>query len=371
MIIIIDGNAFLNVSVSIVKNILSNNPAIGSSYFVPDIMDDSKFMLKQLSKHKFKEFTESYLTNIILPYKNIIDNIIFVFDSKSWRKRYIREHIESDKDEEFEYKGKRKYDDHIYLFFEYFQNEVLPNLSESCNIQQLKVDGAEGDDLIAYLCEYFTDDICIWTVDKDLIQLVDSGSRSIILSMPKQMTKTKKIYTSLNFDLLDKPMQTESIDLFDIDIRGIDNSTISNIVKTLINKDFIQIRIDPGNVVLTKCLGGDSSDSIPRIHTKMTPGKILKIVETFTNIIEPTPILEYLDNNFNEFINIITPEIVSSLKLKDQSEIDSTIKNLKRNFKLIRLNSKVFPSDLYDSIKESIVSTTFSKFNLSKFKKNI
>ena len=54
MNLIIDGNAFLNVAVSIVKNILANDKRIGEKYYVADLLNDDKFILKQGSKESFK-----------------------------------------------------------------------------------------------------------------------------------------------------------------------------------------------------------------------------------------------------------------------------------------------------------------------------
>ena len=50
MNLIIDGNAFLNVAVSIAKNILANDKRVGEKYYVSDLLNDDKFMLKQASK---------------------------------------------------------------------------------------------------------------------------------------------------------------------------------------------------------------------------------------------------------------------------------------------------------------------------------
>ena len=91
--------------------------------------------------------------------------MFFVFDSKSWRKKYIKDHFETHGEGDFSYKGQRKYDDKIYLFFDYFQTEILPTLSDEYGILANRVQGAEGDDLIAYICENLQEDICIWSVD--------------------------------------------------------------------------------------------------------------------------------------------------------------------------------------------------------------
>jgi hypothetical protein len=60
MNIVIDGNAFLNVSASIVKNMLHNDKRIGEKYFVSDLLDDSKFVLTDYTwntKYPYKKYS--------------------------------------------------------------------------------------------------------------------------------------------------------------------------------------------------------------------------------------------------------------------------------------------------------------------------
>ena len=123
MNIVIDGNAFLNVSASIVKNMLQQDKRIGEKYFVNDLFDDSKFLLKQQAAVSFRTFVINYFSSIVSPFKGSTGAVFFVFDSKSWRKEYIKQFFKEDGKQEgqFEYKGTRKYDDKIYLFFELFQ----------------------------------------------------------------------------------------------------------------------------------------------------------------------------------------------------------------------------------------------------------
>ncbi len=75
MNIVIDGNAFLNVAVSIVKNILSTNKSIGEKYYVSDLWSTDKFMLKQASKDAFKSFSLNYLGSIFAPFKENISSV--------------------------------------------------------------------------------------------------------------------------------------------------------------------------------------------------------------------------------------------------------------------------------------------------------
>lgn len=366
MNLIIDGNAFLNVAVSIAKNILANDKRVGKKYYVSDLLNDDKFMLKQASKDTFRAFSVNYLGSILAPFKENISSVFFVFDSKSWRKKYIKEHFETHGEGDFSYKGQRKYDDKIYLFFEYFQTEILNTISEEYGIVVNRVPGAEGDDLIAYICENLREDICIWSVDKDLTQLLESNKRKVILIMPKQMTKYKKIYTTEDFG----QVQETEVDLFNFDIESIDNSAIVNIINDLTQKDYKHLTVDPTLDIITKCLAGDSSDNIPRVHPKMTPAKVTKIIEHLRESYNWKDITSLIDSGDQGFIDVLREVTCDVLKIKEPGEWRTIENNLNRNKTLIRLNTAVFPTDVLESIKQSVDLTVRRKFNYYKFKKN-
>lgn len=366
MNLIIDGNAFLNVSASIVKNILANDKRVGNMYYVSDLLEDDKFMLKQASKDTFRSFSINYFGSILAPFKENISSVFFVFDSKSWRKKYIKEHFEAHGEGDFSYKGQRKYDDKIYLFFEYFQNEILNQIAEEYGVIVNRVPGAEGDDLIAYICENIKEDICIWSVDKDLTQLLESDKRKVILIMPKQMTKFKKIYTTEDFGKI----EPTEVDLFDFSIESIDNSAVVNILADLTQKDYKHFTIDPTLDILTKCLAGDSSDNIPRIHPKMTASKVTKVLETVRESHDWKSIISLIDSGDQGFLNSLRDITCEVLKIKEPGESVTIQNNINRNKTLVRLSTKVFPAEIRESLIANVDLTVRRKFNYFKFKKN-
>ena len=314
----------------------------------------------------FRSFSVNYFGSILAPFKDNINSVFFVFDSKSWRKKYIREHFTSHDETEFAYKGQRKYDDKIYLFFEYFQTEILHHISEEYGVVVNRVPGTEGDDLIAYICETLMEDICIWSVDKDLTQLLESETRKVIMMMPKQMTKYKKIYTTDTFNTI-KPAE---ISLFDFDINTINNSAITNIIHDLTQKDYQHIQIDPSLDILIKCLAGDGGDNIPRVHLKMTPSKLLKVIENVRSLINWSDLIPMIDSGDPVLMNVLREVICEVLKIKDPSEWQAIENNINLNKKIIRLNTKMFPPEILEAIKEAVDLTSRRKFNYYKFKKN-
>jgi len=366
MNIIIDGNAFLNVSTSIVKNILSNDKSVGERYYVNDLLSDDKFMLKQASKDQFRRFSLNYLGSIFAPFKENISSVFIVFDSRSWRKQFIKDHVDEHGEGDFAYKGSRKYDDKSYLFFEYFQNEILPDLINEYGVITARVHGAEGDDLIAHICENVREDICIWSVDKDMTQLLESKDRKVILMMPKMQRKFKQIYTTDDFDAIEK----KDVDLFNMELDSIDNSAVINVLNDLITKDYQHFRINPEYDILSKILAGDSSDAIPRVHVRLTPGKVTKTIELIRETVDWNDIKNLVDTDDPEFMTFLNKVICDVLKISDPGESQTIQNNLKRNRKLIRLSTKVFPTEIAESIASAIKLDDRRRFNYFKFKKN-
>lgn len=366
MNIVIDGNAFLNVSTSIVKNILANDRSVGERYYVNDLMSDDKFVLKQASKDQFKKFSLNYLGSIFAPFKENITSVFIVFDSKSWRKQFIKDHAEEHGEGDFAYKGTRKYDDKSYLFFDYFHDEILPILVEEYGVITSRVPGAEGDDLIAYICENVKEDLCLWSVDKDLTQLLESTDRKVILLMPKMMTKFKKIYTTENFETIEK----KDVDLFNFDLESVDNSAIMNVLTDLISKDYQHHRINPVIDLLTKILAGDSSDNIPRVHEKFTPSKVSKAIEKIKETVNLDDVKNLIDSGDPEFMSFLNKVICDILKISDPGESQTILNNLNRNRKLIRLSTTVIPNEIVEAMKASINLANRKRFNYFRFKKN-
>jgi hypothetical protein len=201
MNLIIDGHAFLNVAINVTKAVTEKDARIGQKYWVNNLFED-RDMLKEDVRIYFRNFIFNYLNSLITPIGSMLEGVHFVLDSKSWRRDYINLFFEKSDfktdsaPSQFKYKGNRKYDDHQYLFFEYFEERILPYLAENCNLNIYKEVGAEGDDWIALLCERLSGDIFIYSVDQDIKQILYSTNKNISLLVPKQMSKTKKIFTS-------------------------------------------------------------------------------------------------------------------------------------------------------------------------------
>lgn len=358
MNLVIDGNAFLSVSASIVKMILREDSRVGPMYWVRDLLSDGEFILKEQAKREFSSFTLKYLNSITSLFSGL-GSVQMVFDSASWRKNYIRDSFSTSAEDAFVYKGQRKYDEYQHLFYNFFQQEVIPKLNET-RLLTFRVPGAEGDDIIARIIESNpTSDYCIWSTDMDFFQLLEDGIRKVILISPKMGKNSKKVYTIHNFSTANGG--SGGFDIFNFSMQQEER----DVIRELEQKGFEHMEVDPKLELIEKILAGDDSDNIPRVHKSMTPKKVealvIEIAERFPNAIKE------IDTNKDNFIRHVLDSIKAQGKVKDE-DVDTVIRNMNININIIRLKSVLFPIAVTESIDKSLNQFVFEKFNLGRFK---
>ena len=377
MKLLIDGNAFLNVPTNVVMYKLEKD----SKFDEPILRVDDKSFLKEGTKDYYRNFMLKYLTGIIAPLKFYIDEIIFVFDSKSWRKFYLKKKFDALPDVEgFVYKGNRKMDDKkkdLFLFFNYFTDEILPDLISNDGISTISVMGAEGDDLLAILCEELpNEDIAIWTVDQDMKQLVEYDNRFIIVTGPKsKKTEKKPVYVH-------NSIENNIVDLMNVDV---DNKGLKGMVDFLErDREFDLIPVEPGDYILGQIMMGQRKDNIPSIYTKLgttgkniniTEKKVEKILDKFDTDTFHKCFTHYIDTNNEDFFDNVVKGTLDLEKIKNTDEkytdVYKTIRdNVELNSKLIRLKSNRLPERLVCMIKHKFSNLEREgKFNYGEYLK--
>jgi 5'-3' exonuclease len=368
MHLIIDGNAFINVAISVTKSVSFKDKRVGETYWFDDLFNEGNCRLKDQVKVSFRNFCFTYLNSLISPIGSSLTAVHFVFDSKSWRKDYISGFFESSEFKtssaptEFTYKGNRKYDDHQYLFFDYFQ-QVIVSALENCGVNHYRFKNTEGDDIIAYLCSKLNTDILIYSVDQDLKQLVDNPSKNVLLIVPKQMSKTKKLFVSTN--LVPDKADDESDSFFSLSESHIGGSTIDKVIKSIKSKDYVEHQVNVSEELLSKILLGDKSDNIPKV-TNITPAKAKKIIFNLQQRFD-TKLIDLMDELDSNFIDTFIKEIANVNKIKDQDKIDEIRAHLLFNIKIIRLSIKVFPDEIRKALEQHFETYSTSKFLSQKF----
>lgn len=364
MDLIIDGNAFINVAISVTKSVAFKDKRVGETYYVNDLFNEGNFLLKDQIKVSFRNFCFTYLNSLIVPIGSALTNVHFVFDSKSWRKEYINGFFEASDFKttsaptEFTYKGNRKYEDHQYLFFDYFQNVIMQTLVEKCGVNSYRFKNMEGDDIIAHLCSILKDDLLIYSVDQDLKQLVENPSKNVLLIVPKQMSKTKKLFVPTA--LLPDQAEDEEDGFFSLSDNHITGSAIEKVIKNIKSKEYVEHKVNVSEEILSKVLLGDKSDNIPKV-TSITPTKAKKVISNLQQKFD-TKLIDLVDELDSNFLDAFISEIAEVNKVKGQDKIDEIRTHLIFNIKIIRLSTKVFP----DEIREALVSY-FDTYSITKF----
>lgn len=369
MDLIIDGNAFINVAISVTKTLSSKDKRAGDVYYVNDLFNDGGFILKDHVRITFRNFCFTYLNSLIAPISSHPERVHIVFDSSSWRKEYTNEFFKNSDFKttsaptEFKYKGNRRYDDHQYLFFDYFQHIIMSALTEKSGINQYKFKGTEGDDIIAYLCDILRDDILIYSVDQDLKQLTGTPNKNVLLITPKQMAKTKRLFVPSQ--LIPTAANEEVDNFFSLSDAHITGATIEKTISNLTNKDYVEYKVNLVEDVLSKILLGDKSDNIPKI-TSVSPAKAKKVIAIVHEKFGDN-IIALLDDLNQEVLDEIVSEIKIVNKIKDQDKTDEIKEHLLFNIKLTRLSIKVFPDEIRDALNEFFGDYSITNYNPREF----
>lgn len=346
--LIIDGNAMLNVMANVLVYHSRTNSSPGISY----ITVDDKIILKDNCKQQYKTFTLKYLSNIIYPLRFCVSDVYMVFDSVSWRKFFIEKFFQRNPElKSFVYKGHRKKDEHAKLLgtlFEFYHNEVLPDLVEKTGVRAVRAKGAEGDDAIAILNSLIEDDQIIWSIDSDMCQCVALGDKSIIMIGPHGTSKTKKMFLPLNFwnekkrDLLDFEIETQS-------------SLLSTARNLIAGGDYDSREIDVDEYVFKKVLMGDkASDNIPSVYVRTSDsGKNYGITSAKADAIINGVRASYGDAKWAKCIDALDDAFLRAVVIETmrvtnapQCEISSIEKRVRLNARIIRLSMHTIPPEM-------------------------
>ena len=226
-----------------------------------------------------------------------------------------------------------------------------------------KVEGAEGDDLLLYWCDYFNsigENCFIISGDKDLYQLVtiknnawtctwNTNSKRNILSIPKGW-KESWLENKSEASIFNT---TDFIDS--------DKEKMSN----LLNKIEL-IEIEDKKFIFNKVLVGDKGDCVPSVWNikkgertqTFSQKKADIIMESFIESEWYTKeIIDVIEDP--EFLNWISGFILRASKDVDSSENrEKVIKNLIRNFNLMWLNSEMIPEYVTQEMEKEIIRGT-------------
>lgn len=348
MIIIVDGSYFMHrlLHMNEVKSVHDINT------FVDVMLSSTRKMVKQLQP----------------------SGIVFVKDSKpSWRHIFdyaknLPSNIKSIVNEEG-YKGTRKYkDDYDWESVKNAYNKFLNIAQDKFDIDVIGIHEAEGDDIMSYIANelsrmnLFT---ILYTADADANQSLD-------LNTVRYSPQTQKLYVS---------------DALENDIKFIKGNSGyykgSSNLSYLINRKWygdkliksVEI-VSAWEYMLSKIIRGDSGDNIHPIFVRLTKTKTNKIIR---RKVAPKKISQFV-KVLKESRNNITNEILYSEDVincvanliceidGEKTHFNEYVKGFKNNRKMVLINNKELPQNLFMSLTEIDLRYPQERFRYSKDK---
>ena len=302
--------------------------------------------------------------SIVKSVSPIVNDIVFIKDSHSWRKELLLEH---------EYKGNRKRtQDNIDMlgFGEAVNN--FTNILINYGIKVSCVERSEGDDLIYAWSNYLFDSgksSLILSTDKDLNQLIKCVNDVHII---QYSPVTNKLYVSKESnDIIKsigehKEVQMENLfdELFTI---SIENDPFEKFV----NGTDVE-EIYPEEIRFIKIIGGDISDNIHPVYFKqgngttkskgLGPKTVKKIYDTFKGKLGCE--FDYHIYSNDDVMKMLCNIIYEIGKIKDDEFTKRMLlENIKTNTRLVALTDESIPFDVIEKMNENI--------NEEKIKKSV
>ena len=309
------------------------------------------------SKTDIDTYEKKLMVDFYSTIKNIspiVNDIVFVKDSHSWRKDLLLQQ---------EYKGNRKRtQDNIDMngFSTVINNfvETLTNMG----IKTSCVDRSEGDDLISAWSEsLFLDgkSSLILSTDKDLTQLVKCVDDVHIIQYAPISNKlyvsqeTNDIIESLNTN--EQTSENLFEEMFTI---SIENDPFKNFV----DSTKVEV-INPEYIRFMKIIGGDSSDNIHSVYFKNGDGvkrskglgekTVDKIYNTFHNKLGCE--FDYHIYSNDDAMMMLCNIIYEVAKIKDEEFTKRMLlENIKVNTSLVSLTPESIPTDVVENMLENI-----------------
>ena len=314
----------------------------------------SKVLATQKDKDTFEKKLMVDFCAVIKQVNPIINDIVFIMDSHSWRKDLLLQQ---------EYKGNRKkvQDDIDKVGF----NTVIGNFADtlrSVGVKVSQVDRSEGDDLIYAWSEHLFNDgksSLILSTDRDLNQLVKCVNGVHIIQYGPV---NNKLWVSETSDKEIKKLSNRQVtqenlfnEFFTI---SIENDPFERFVEG-VNVEVV----DPEKVRFMKIVGGDTSDNIYPVYYKpatdetrakgLGPKTVEKIYDQFKEKLGCE--FDYHIYNQEDTIKLLCNVIYDVAKIQDEEFTRRMLfENIKSNTSLVSLTDESIPEDVITSMDTDI-----------------
>lgn len=321
----------------------------------------SKILVNQKEIDTYEKKLMSDFCMLIKSVGSIVNDVVFVKDSHSWRKDLLLQQ---------EYKGNRKkaqdnIDNNGFT-------TVINNFTDTLNELGVKISQvyrSEGDDLISAWSDHLFQEgksSLILSTDKDLTQLVKCVNDVHIM---QYSPIANKLYISEETNQVINDMKNKTItqeNLFDeIFTISVDSDSFEKFVESA----EIEI-VNPEHVRFTKIVGGDTSDNIYPVYFKMGDGTtrnkgigaktVEKIYEAFKHRLGCE--FDYHIYSNEDAMKMLCNIIYDIAKIKDENFTRRMLfENLKTNTSLVSLTTESIPEDVIEGMHASILEESDKK----------
>ena len=316
-------------------------------------------------------------SSLIDEFKYICNDVIFIQDSKSWRKTLLLQH---------EYKGNRA-SDRALIDFNGLQKstDTFIEVLRKMNVKVSVLDQCEGDDLIFGWSNYLMDkkiSSLIYSTDNDLSQLLTANKDTHVIqySLVKKsffVCKETKEYIEKKNLYNDENLFGELMNVVDIQNEDKIKDYIKEVGMTVIDTEDVRFK---------KIVTGDKSDNIFPVYYKPAENgskakgigekTCEKIKEEFKTRIGDSDFNYEIFNN-DESIKVLCETIYDVMGINDKQFTRRMLaENIKTNFKLVALSSDSIPKNIQESMSHHINDVektpfvTLSKLNKTELFKN-
>jgi len=259
--LVIDGNYFIYSRLHVMPKPKKTAIVIDGKTISTQLMASEKEMKAFMQKLAMDFASE------VRKFQDIVTRIVFVVDSKSWRKDY-----------DSTYKANRKPDASIHWKNVHGIMKTFEGILEDKGIIVEKVAGAEGDDMIFAWSTYLNslgEDCIMWTGDKDLLQLVSYNNATEAFSLWYDNTR-HRIGVYPGFDKWLELAEDEEdmgeidfLDMMDAADEELMGQSKKQLLKGLVTKGSLKVeKIFCDEFVLIKILTGDKGDNVESVCLK-------------------------------------------------------------------------------------------------------
>jgi 5'-3' exonuclease len=364
--IILDGNYFIFSRLYVLPRVKT---PLGFGE-IPGV--DNRFMSSDTEMGIFMRKLATDFASELRKLKNITSKIVFVVDSKSWRKDLFPK---------VEYKANREQDSKInWENVRKVTDNFIALLAEQGVIIH-KSKGAEGDDLVfAWSTELNNrgENCIIWSGDTDLMQLVNYNRSTNSYTLWYDNTRCRlAVYPGFNKYLeIDDTQGNDFDDIFNTDTVFLISNQIKLELSTFINSNQLAVNeIYCDDYVFTKILTGDKSDNIKSVYTLEKIGKTGKSRTSKISEERAKKILEIFRKRHGRFSSIYLFEDgykkeICKIVAGEMGVVDhmSIMPALELNTNLILLHASTIPetlqSILFKEIDELSINTNLKITNL-------